>query len=707
MATESQQFYSSDRPITSHENDRFDRWPFAQRIAETIARRRETNSLVIGIYGPWGDGKTSVLRLMEEAFKGDETIVVMYFNPWLFESESQLIVSFFRSLSDALGKKLQKRARQIGRVLEQYGASLSAVSIPFVKPGEAAREIGKVLSTVRLEDLKKRFQRLLDNAKSRVVVLIDDIDRLEPREIQAIFKLVKLSGDFEKIAYVLAFDDDVVAKALGEKYGSEDSGREFLEKIIQVPLHLPPVGRTALRKLTFEGINAILNEHGFQLTKEEAHEFTTGFVSGLEVRLETPRQAKRYSNALTFCMPLLKGEVHPVDQMLVEGVRVFYPGLYDTVRSHPDVCLGRCSTREQQDWKKNCLGVLDRSLEDLDPTEQRAARELLQTLFPQLRAIFGNTSYGSEWDGRWAKQKRICSERYFARYFQYTVPSGDLSDAAVIELLKLAESSTEGCSEKIREHSSREAIPTLVAKLHVLANAINMAAASSLAKAIVQNGDLFPKEETMFGGVTSTWGQASVLVFKLLIVAPVGTEREELAKKLMQVAEPLPFAIQCFFWFRRPREDAARAISSECEVEIGKILAGRIAASAVNHPPYALWPEEAYTIFALWNEFGPTGDVSRYLEDRFLQHPEEVTDLIASYAPRSTSLTGICRIAELHQQTYAAIAELVPPDFVMKQLRLVYGEALDNPIFRGPNERPVGEALAHQFAFLHGNREQT
>jgi hypothetical protein len=51
MAVENEQFDSSDQPITSHEKDRFDRWPFAQRIAETIARRRETSSMVIGIYG--------------------------------------------------------------------------------------------------------------------------------------------------------------------------------------------------------------------------------------------------------------------------------------------------------------------------------------------------------------------------------------------------------------------------------------------------------------------------------------------------------------------------------------------------------------------------------------------------------------------------------------------------------------------------------
>ena len=59
--------YASDQPITSAIDDRFGRWPFASRIAETLATRTDRSSVVIGMYGPWGDGKTSTLRLIEEA----------------------------------------------------------------------------------------------------------------------------------------------------------------------------------------------------------------------------------------------------------------------------------------------------------------------------------------------------------------------------------------------------------------------------------------------------------------------------------------------------------------------------------------------------------------------------------------------------------------------------------------------------------------
>ena len=73
--------YSSDRPITSKSDDKFNRWPFAERIADTIARRNDTTSLVVAIYGVWGDGKTSVLNLMEDALKSSQGVILIRFNP--------------------------------------------------------------------------------------------------------------------------------------------------------------------------------------------------------------------------------------------------------------------------------------------------------------------------------------------------------------------------------------------------------------------------------------------------------------------------------------------------------------------------------------------------------------------------------------------------------------------------------------------------
>jgi predicted KAP-like P-loop ATPase len=303
--------YASDQPIKSKEDDRFNRWPFAKRLADTLATRNDPRSLVIALYGPWGDGKTSTLRMMQAALGDHPNVVTIEFNPWLFGSDEQLMRGFFATLAAALDRSLPTKKEKIGSILEQYGSLLS-VSVGGVMQlgiGEAAKGLGRALSAVELEDLRRRIERFLNESGRRVVVLIDDVDRLDRTEIHSIFKLVKLSASFEHTSYVLAFDDTVVAAALSESYGRglEGAGRSFLEKIIQVPLHLPPPDKYTLRKMIFEGVEEALSLSEIVIPKEQAGQFANRFVMGVEPALRTPRQVNLYANALIFALPLLKG----------------------------------------------------------------------------------------------------------------------------------------------------------------------------------------------------------------------------------------------------------------------------------------------------------------------------------------------------------------------------------------------------------------
>jgi KAP family P-loop domain len=711
-------FYSSDQPISSRTEDRFNRWPFAQRIAETIASREDVSSLVIGIYGPWGDGKTSVLRLMEEAFAEYDSIVPVHFNPWLFPSESQLVASFFKTVADALGKKLKKKTEEIGKFLEEYGSLLSLASISILggavsfKPDEAVRQVGKTLSAVKLDQLKDRIEAILAKSGKRVVVLIDDIDRLERQETQAIFKLVKLSASFENISYVLAFDDEVVASALSEKYGAGgvEAGRDFLEKIVQVPLHLPPADRLALRQLLFEGIDATLSQAELTLAEDDARDFARSFQDGLEIRLKTPRQAKRYANALAFGIPILKGEVHPVDQMLIEGMRIFYPALYETVRQNPSVFLGSASwERNDDERRKRHLKILEAGLMDLDSAEQAAAKDLLKVLFPRLKAMFGNTYYDSDWDRRWRDQQRLCSSRYFARYFQYAIPTGDVPDKAIDDLLAVAELSPLAVEEHLKQSTaSAGAAQKLVEKLRAREKTIEMASAKNIALAVSRNGGLFPEEQVIFGAVMSTSAQASILVLQLVKLVPIGEERESFAAELIRTAEPLPFAAQCFYWLSFDERHPDNAVSSVSSEQLGQILAARIRAAAEKRPLYEEWPDGAAALFYRWTEFGDAGEVASYLERRFSQYPEDVPRFLICFSTKAVSLSsGIWYRADFEHHSYSAVTGLVSADLIMNCLRSIYGMALEAPRFHGPDRRRPEESVAHQFAFLHAKAQES
>jgi hypothetical protein len=698
--------------------DRFNRSPFAQRIADTISDRRDASSLVIGIYGAWGDGKTSVLRLMEEAFNSQQNVVTINFNPWHFQSESQLLNSFFKTLADGLGKKLSKKVEELGQVLTRYGSLLSLASLSIfgdvaqISPGEGVRELGQTLSTVELEELKKRVELLLRESGKRIVILIDDIDRLDRQEIQSIFKLVKLSAGFENISYVLAFDDEVVAHSLGERYGAggATAGRSFLEKIIQVPLHLPPADQVTLRQLVFEGIDATLQLNEIELPHEDLQSFVRYFVDGLQIRLQTPRQAKLYANALSFAIPILKGEVHPIDQMLIEGIRIFYPKLYDIIREHPRAFLGR-STRERPDEtsRKKSLETIHAGLEGLSNLEQQAAQDLLKVLFPCVEEVLGNTYYGPKQEQRWLKEQRICSDFYFDRYFQYAIPTRDVSDHALRAFLETSITSCDlAIDESIKRFTEDGKASRFMAKLRLEERSVGQPLAKKLALAISRNGLLFPQDRGRLNFYASAFSQAAFFVVNLTQVFPAGPERKHFAEEIITLAVPLPFAMEVFRWFGTGKDESERIISIEFEQELGRILAARIREIADVKPPYKEAPGDAISLLGIWNKYGRVGEVTTYLEARFVAEPQEALGFIISLVPTALDLSsGLSSKTNFRQDRYNTVAELISPELVFECLRSIYGTILDTAEFYPSRECSVEERIALQFAYLHRKAMQS
>lgn len=167
--------YIADQPIASKSEDRFNRAPFATRIAETLATRSDPSSIVIGLYGPWGDGKTSVLEMMQEELKTHDEIIVVRFNPWHFQTEDLLLRGFFATLADAMGRSLPSMKEKAGSLLQKYGSVLSLASLSIggvvqVSPGEAAKGLGDAMSNVGLDELRSRIEGMLDEAKKRLVM---------------------------------------------------------------------------------------------------------------------------------------------------------------------------------------------------------------------------------------------------------------------------------------------------------------------------------------------------------------------------------------------------------------------------------------------------------------------------------------------------------------------------------------------------------
>lgn len=702
-ASSQQEHFVSDEPIAGAGQDRFNRAPFAARIADTIARRPDSSSLVVGVFGPWGDGKTSVLKMMEERLQLHAHVIVLHFNPWHFQSEDQLIRGFFASLADGLDRQLDSAKEKIGKVLQDYGSLLSIGSAVLGGAGDAAKGIGEAMSSVGLDKLRSRIETFLAESGKRVVVLVDDIDRLDRAETHSMFKLVKLSAGFSHTSYVLAFDDEVVAAALGERYGAggQQSGRAFLEKIIQVPLHLPPVDAVSLRAVAFEGVDAALSMAGINLEKAQVDAFVRHFVDGLEPSLSTPRVAKLYTNALMFALPLLKGEVNAMNLMLIEGVRVLYPALYAAIRDNPSLFLE--PRREGRNGLDRAPSPLDQLIEDALPSLTNAEREVIRTrliapLFPRT----GNTMYGGEWDSIWAREQRICAAGYFKRYFSYCVPDGEVSDASVNALLEdVVNADDDGKRALIEAFGNRRSATRLISVLRQRADLLSADCAVALARAIALSGPLFPEERGMT--ILTTRRQAAILIKQLMARLPAGGARLAEIESVLQNATPLPFANECLRWlYYNPERDADRNIvEADDNLRMELIVAQRIAQAHVEQPVYIQFGCDASSLLWLWSRVDAEGSRAAML-GRFDLHPEEVDVYLDCHVGEGWEVeSGLPVRGQFERRHFDEVEQVVGANYVMDNLASRYGDDLDSPQEYPPGEWSSARKDAHRFALVY------
>ena len=207
----------------------------------------------IALQGDWGTGKTTFLRSMEQDFKSETGIISIYFNTWQysqFNMSGELYFSFITNIVAKLSHettevriselrnklmnlvvKMSKQA--ISKTVSNFGVNIDS----FLEPEEErAGSIDKLK-----QDFEKLISEVTDKSK-RVVIFVDDLDRLDPKVAVELLEVMKLFMDVKNCVFVLAIDYDVVVSGVKQKFGKELSDakcRSFFDKIIQLPFRMP------------------------------------------------------------------------------------------------------------------------------------------------------------------------------------------------------------------------------------------------------------------------------------------------------------------------------------------------------------------------------------------------------------------------------------------------------------------------------------
>jgi predicted KAP-like P-loop ATPase len=356
------------------------------------------------------------------------------FNPWLFSGKEDLAQAFLNQLQSVLSmgnesfKKLKEKlavfGQNIGNLLDLSGLTKGA-----------GKELGEILSKVLRSEpqniaiLKKEIREILLEEKTRIIVFIDDIDRLDKEEARQLFSVIKVLADFPYMFYILAFDREAIAEALDS--GGCLSGDRFLEKIIQVPFEIPIVDRTILRNFLFKNLDALINGHS--AVPFDSNHWTGVFLRGLDSFFRLPRDVIRFLNSISVTFPAICKEVNPVDFIAVEAIRVFKPDLYEFIRSKKDGF-----TRVQSGYSSSGQKEREEFLSSLEKRIQKEESEPMMNIITELFPNIGNAGYDESWRPEWRRLLRVCHPDIFPVYFHFSLPPDAISHLDVMDLIESA-----------------------------------------------------------------------------------------------------------------------------------------------------------------------------------------------------------------------------------------------------------------------------
>lgn len=220
----------TDLPVSSP------RMGFEKYISAISAAIRggDPAQFTIGLYGPWGKGKSSILQGIQKELEPDEHVTVVPFDAWRYEKAPDLLVPLVWRMRQVLNQKQHSHVRNLLTALSRIEVEFYGVTVKQGGSQKSALTEDRFLSA--LDALSDLGSNLAEG--HRIAVLVDDLDRCSPGRVMEVIESIRILMDVPGFVFVLAIDYDVLKRAINERYKNVDAD-QFVEKIVQVPFRIP------------------------------------------------------------------------------------------------------------------------------------------------------------------------------------------------------------------------------------------------------------------------------------------------------------------------------------------------------------------------------------------------------------------------------------------------------------------------------------
>jgi hypothetical protein len=548
--TDKSDVFLSDEAITSKAQDRLGVGAFVDRLAEQITDLPIKDSFVISLLGAWGQGKSSILNLLSLKLKGGTKVIPIVFEPSHYKDDEAILAAFYKLLENELNRRFIlpksrhdfRRYKQLISVGYGYG--------PFkmeIKP-----------KTDSLEDIKNRIEADIVRTGKKLLIIIDEVERLQYNEVMLLLKLVRLNTRFKNTIFLLSYDPINMRKL--------NVSDAYLEKIIQKPIEMPLPDQTKLTQLFFDELRLILDSIGYS---EETREVFIGDfmyiyhtqIAGLLVNL---RAIKRYLNAIAFGLPALNGEVNLKDYLIYEAIRVFYPQVNEDILRNPWNYV-------PLDWNENYLLMSPYSgfsvAEDEKYTQIKnhleavlkgvARPEVVKELLSEV--FFVTVKNALSRGGRTAHSntitylvdQRISHPDIFIRLTMLQVPDGQISDAAFHETISVWSQQSDSDMDKsisdfFIRYQNQNKLKILLRKVHAFSKAIPSSVSKAIILVLNAQAGSFSHEGDPWFNEYSLSDKATARLLSDNFTAP---EAQQVLEQLIDSTTYVPFAREVVRWF--------------------------------------------------------------------------------------------------------------------------------------------------------------
>ena len=429
-----------DTPLINKNDDKLHRVKFSNTIVNMIHNLpKGSESIVIGLIGGWGTGKSTIINFCEEDFKNNQ-IKFFRFNPWNHYSQKYLYSAFFNELISTmnLGYRTKYKFIRYKKKIIKLGIDFISTFIPCI--GKFNNYLTETEENT-LDNLKKSLDEDL-RKKDKTVVIIDDIDRLNPNEIKQIFQLVKSLANFPNIIYILAFDEKYVNHALKDWNPNNQDysySEDFIDKIVQIPIKLPKFNDEDLKKIFFSKFDLIIENHSI----DDNHLNRARLYNLLKPFFISIRHINRYCNILDFYLYSISENIDIYDFSLIISLQIFTKDTYELIKNNGEILTGTyvrlTDTKILKMNNTDLEQLYDDLLKDIGKNKKNIDN-IIKELFPKIKNLNAkqyqiNKTYDNDFS-----RARIMFSDYFDLYFSYDVIENIITKS---QLSKIVNSSTD------------------------------------------------------------------------------------------------------------------------------------------------------------------------------------------------------------------------------------------------------------------------